>query len=224
MSGGLGQPERGILIVFEGGEGSGKTTQNRKLAVRLADAGYPVLSTHQPGATTIGYWLRQKLLDPATAITARTEALLYAADKAEHAATVIAPALAEGKIVICDRYIISSVAYQGYGRELGPDVIYDLNEWAVAGILPALTVVLDIDTHAGLKRAGRRDSGHTDRVTGEGLSFHQKVRAGYLAEAEKNPDRYMIVRADRDPDVISHEIYDRVIVERLRHRYALNTG
>jgi dTMP kinase len=200
-------PSPGLLIAFEGGEGTGKTTQARLTAIWLRELGYDVVTTHEPGATKIGMRLRALLLDTAHAgMSPHAEALLYAADRAEHVASVIAPALDRGAIVITDRYVDSSLAYQGAGRRLPVAEIAGFNAWATGGRVPDLTVLLDMDPTAGLTRRTRS----ADRLEAEPADFHQRVRDGFLALARAEPARYLVLDADRPQDEISKEIQDRI--------------
>ena len=200
-------PPAGLLIAFEGGEGSGKTTQARLISIWLRELGYDVVTTHEPGATKIGMRLRALLLDTAhTGMSARAEALMYAADRAEHVATVIAPALGRGAIVITDRYVDSSLAYQGAGRNLPVDEIARFNSWATGGRTPDLTVLLDMDPIAGLSRRARS----ADRLEAEPADFHLRVRAGFLALARAEPGRYLVLDADRPADGVTRDIEDRI--------------
>jgi dTMP kinase len=200
-------PPPGLLIAFEGGEGSGKTTQARLLAIWLRELGYDVVTTHEPGATKIGMRLRALLLDTAhTGMSPQAEALMYAADRAEHVASVIAPALARGAIVITDRYVDSSLAYQGAGRDLPLDEIARLNWWATGGRTPDLTILLDMDPMAGLSRRARS----ADRLEAEPADFHLRVRAGFQALARAEPARYLVLDADRRPEQVTREIQERI--------------
>jgi len=200
-------PLPGLLIAFEGGEGSGKTTQARLLAIWLRELGYDVVTTHEPGATKIGMRLRALLLDTAhTGMSPQAEALMYAADRAEHVASVIAPALARGAIVITDRYVDSSLAYQGAGRDLPLDEIARLNWWATGGRTPDLTILLDMDPMAGLSRRARS----ADRLEAEPADFHLRVRAGFQALARAEPARYLVLDADRRPEQVTREIQERI--------------
>jgi dTMP kinase len=197
----------GLFVAFEGGEGSGKTTQARLVAIWLRGLGYDVVTTHEPGATKIGMRLRALLLDTAHAgMSAHAEALMYAADRAEHVASVIKPALARGAIVITDRYLDSSLAYQGAGRSLPVAEIARVNEWATGGRKPDLTVLLDMDPVAGLSRRTRS----ADRLEAEPAEFHNRVRSGFLALARAEPGRYLVLDAARPPQEITREITTRI--------------
>jgi len=196
---------RGYFFALEGGEGTGKTTQLRILADDLAERGLEVVVTHEPGDTPVGRHLRDLLLDPATSITSQTETLLYAADRAEHVAHVIAPALARGAVVISDRYLDSSIAYQGFGRGLDIEQVTGMSLWATGGLLPDLTLVLDLDPEDGLRRARGRN-GRADRLEGEALEFHRRVRAGFLTLAEAAPARYAVIDATGAPDQVADQI------------------
>jgi dTMP kinase len=200
-------PARGLLIAFEGGEGSGKTTQARLLGIWLRELGYDVEATFQPGATQIGMRLRALLLDTKhTDMDPHAEALMYAADRAQHVASVIAPALDRGAIVITDRYVDSSLAYQGAGRNLPVEDIASFNWWATGGRTPDLTILMDMDPIAGLRRRTRS----ADRLEAEPAEFHQRVRAGFLALAHAEPSRYLVLDADRPQEEITREIQERV--------------
>jgi dTMP kinase len=200
-------PPQGLLIAFEGGEGSGKTTQARLISIWLRELGYDVVTTHEPGATKVGMRLRALLLDTAhTGMSPHAEALMYAADRAEHVASVVAPALDRGAIVITDRYVDSSLAYQGAGRNLPVEEIARFNWWATGGRIPDLTILLDMDPMAGLQRRARS----ADRLEAEPAEFHQRVRAGFLALARAEPARYLVLDADRPAEEITRDIQDRI--------------
>jgi len=197
----------GYFIAFEGGEGAGKSTQESLLAEALAERGLSVVRTREPGGTPAGERIREVLLSPEfDGLDARAEALLFAAARGEHVARVIRPALDRGDVVICDRYLDSSVAYQGYGRELGPSRVRDLSLWATGGLLPDLTIVLDVDPTVGLARFDQRD-----RLEAEPLAYHQAVRAAFLALAEAEPDRYLVIDAAGQADDIATAILARVL-------------
>ena len=187
----------GFLLVLEGGEGAGKST----LAAALVDwahrTGRAVTGTREPGGTEVGRRIRGLLLDRDTAPSPRAEALLYAADRADHVDGVLRPALRAGDLVVCDRYQDSSIAYQGAGRALDPAEVAGLSRWASGGLVPDLTVLLDVDPALGLARVGRR--GPADRLESESLDFHRRVRAGFLALAAADPGRYLVLDADTRP-------------------------
>jgi dTMP kinase len=197
----------GLFLAFEGGEGVGKTTQARLIAIWLREQGYDVVTTHEPGATKIGMRLRALLLDTAHAgMSPHCEALLYAADRAEHVAKVIDPALERGAVVITDRYIDSSLAYQGAGRGQATADIALLNSWATDGREPDLTILLDMDPERGLSRRARS----ADRLEAEPLDFHRRVRAGFLHLARAKPDQYLVVDAAAPPAEVTEQIKDRI--------------
>jgi dTMP kinase len=204
---GLPPGPAGLFVAFEGGEGSGKTTQARLTAIWLRDQGYDVVTTHEPGATKIGMRLRALLLDTTHAgMSAQAEALLYAADRAEHVVKVIDPALERGAVVITDRYTDSSLAYQGAGRGLPSGDVAWLNNWATDGRAPDLTVLLDMDPEQGLSRRTRS----ADRLEAEPVDFHRRVRAGFLDLARAAPDRYLVLDASAPVDEVSQQIRDRI--------------
>ncbi|MBC6458476.1 dTMP kinase [Actinomadura sp. HBU206391] len=198
---------RGVLIAFEGGEGAGKTTQARLAAIWLRDHGYDVVTTQEPGATKIGMRLRAILLDKeSTGLSSRAETLLYAADRADHVATVIEPALRRGAIIITDRYVDSTLAYQGYGRKLPADEIAKINTWATGGLVPDLTILLDVPSDVGLGRF----ASPADRIESEPQEFHERVRRGFRVLAEAEPQRYLVVDARQPQAEITRQIQDRV--------------
>ena len=200
-------PPPGLFLAFEGGEGTGKTTQARLISIWLREQGYDVVMTHEPGATKVGMRLRALLLDTAHAgMSPHAEALMYAADRAEHVASVIEPALARGSVVITDRFVDSSLAYQGTGRGLRGADIARLNNWATGGRVPDLTIVLDMPPEAGL---GRRASS-ADRLEAEPLDFHRRVRAGFLELTRTEPSRYLVVDATAPVEEVSQLIKDRI--------------
>lgn len=190
----------GRFISFEGGDGAGKSTQQRLLGEWLTGLGHEVLLTREPGGTDLGQVVREALLHGAE-VDPRTEALLYAADRAHHVRTVVRPALARGAVVVTDRYLDSSVAYQGVARDLPPDEIRDLSLWATAGLLPDLTVLLDVDPAVG---AARR-AGSPDRIEREPGAFHTRVRTGFLDLAAAEPHRFVVLDATTRPPGELHE-------------------
>ena len=182
-------PARGAFVVFEGGDGVGKSTQVALLARRLEEAGREVVTTFEPGGTRLGSVLRAELLH-GDDVGPRTEALLYAADKAEHLHRVVRPALARGAVVVCDRYVDSMVAYQGAGRVLDADEVERVARWATDDLRPDLTVLLDLDPEAGLGTLTE-----PDRLESAGLEFHARARASFLALAGRDPGRYLVLPA-----------------------------
>lgn len=199
----------GVLIAFEGGEGGGKSTQIRKLQEWLTAEGLVARATLEPGATAIGGRVRRILLDPANAgLSPRSETLLYAADRAQHVHEVLRPALEAGEVVLTDRFIDSSLAYQGAGRTIPTDDVRSISRWATGGLQPDLTVLLDLPPEVGLARA--RGRAVADRLESESLEFHQRVRRTFLALAEAAPDRYHVLDARRPADELAAEIRIRV--------------
>ncbi|MEY4457593.1 MAG: hypothetical protein RIS25_186 [Actinomycetota bacterium] len=199
----------GIFITLEGGDGSGKSTQSRLLAEWCEQQGREVVFSREPGGTPLGEQLREIVLHSTGYMTPRTEALLYAADRAQNIATVVRPALERGAVVIQDRYIDSSVAYQGAGRVLGATEIRDLSMWATESLVPDLTVVLDLDPAAGRTRL---DASRTrfDRLEAEKLEFHQLVRGAYLEMAAADPERFLVLDATVAPDELNAAIVARI--------------
>jgi dTMP kinase len=186
----------GVLIAFEGGEGAGKSSQISLLAQALREGGNVVVTTHEPGATAIGSQIRKLLLNTAEPIAPRSEALLFAADRAHHVATVIRPALDRGEVVITDRFVDSSLAYQGAGRTLSTEDVKRLSRWATEDLVPDLTILLDIAPEVGLARVhGRQDEGGLDRLERETLAFHERVRQAFRNLAESDPNRYLVLDA-----------------------------
>lgn len=198
----------GLFVALEGGDGAGKSTQIKRLAKALHHTTREILLTREPGGSDLGDQLRSLVLDPQMAVDPRTEALLFAASRSAHVQTVIRPALERGAIVITDRYVDSSVAYQGAGRELGIAAIRELNDWAVDGVLPDLTVLLDVAEQTGRQR---RDQRHEDRMERESAQFHNRVRQTFMALAQEDPTRYLVLAADEPMSVISAHIHHRVL-------------
>lgn len=191
----------GYFITLEGPDGSGKTTQAHLLRERLASLGYSVILTREPGGTQIGDQIRTVLHDKRnTEMTARAEILLYSASRAQHVAQIILPALIAGEVVISDRFADSTLAYQGYGRGLDLQSLYAITEFATRGLVPNLTLYLDIASELGLRR--RRQSGEEwNRLDAEALDFHRRTRAGYLELAGVNPERWVVIDASQ---AVSH--------------------
>ncbi|MEV6849637.1 dTMP kinase [Actinoplanes sp. NPDC051411] len=199
----------GVFVVFEGGEGAGKSTQVSRLASALEAEGRDVVVTREPGATDVGSRIRGLLLDKESAPAPRAEALLYAADRAHHVATVVRPALARGAVVISDRYVDSSLAYQGAGRTLPVQEISWLSAWATGGLKPDLVVLLDVDPGVGLSRVDSRGQG-TDRLESESRAFHERVRYAFLDLAAADPKRYLVLDAARPATEIAEAVTARL--------------
>jgi dTMP kinase len=204
---------RGLFLTFEGGDGAGKTTQAALLEEWLIRDGATVVRTREPGGTEVGVLIRDIVLHHPGEIAARAEALLYAADRAHHVETVVRPALARGEVVIQDRYLDSSVAYQGAGRVLGRDEVRDLSLWATGGLLPELTVLLDLDPAVARGRLDADDKPF-DRLESEEDDFHGRVRAEFLAIASAEPARFLVLDASRPPEELAIEIRERVALLR----------
>jgi len=198
----------GIFIAFEGGEGSGKSTQIERLAEALRDHGHSVLITHEPGATEVGARIRDLVLHHSEPLSARSEALLFAADRAHHVDTVIRPTLAEGGIVLTDRYVDSSIAYQGVGRGLPLEEVRRVSRWATGGLRPDLTILLDVPAEIGLARATGNST--ADKLEGESVDFHRRVRHAFRSLAESAPRHYRVIDACRTPDDIAAEVIEAV--------------
>jgi dTMP kinase len=197
----------GLFITLEGGDGSGKSTQSAALTEWLEASGRTVLHSREPGGTDLGLELRDIILHRRGYMTPRAEALLYAADRAHNIATKVRPAIERGEIVIQDRYLDSSVAYQGAGRVLDGREVRELSLWATEGLLPDLTILLDLDPSIGRSRLeGKR----YDRLEAEALEFHERVRAGYLELAASEPGRFLVLPATDPIDSIAARIRERV--------------
>lgn len=209
---------RGIFITLEGGDGAGKSTQAGLLGAWLEERGHEVVRTREPGGTRLGIRIRSLLLhdggedageDGIGDVDARAEALLYAADRAQHVAKVVRPALERGAVVVQDRYIDSSLAYQGAGRVLDADDVRRISEWAADGLWPHLTVLLDLDPKTAAERRRAR-GGAADRLESESEVFHSAVRDGFLALAKSDPDRYLVLDAAAPIDELHAAILTRV--------------
>ncbi len=201
---------RGLFVTFEGVEGSGKTTQARRLAEALSARGVSVTLTREPGGTPLGERLRDILLDLGqSGMLPEAELFLYMASRAEHVAGVIEPALSRGDVVIADRYGDASVAYQGGGRELGTSLVKSLNEVATRGVKPDVTFLLDLAPGVGLGRLSRRGGGR-DRIESEELAFHERVRSAYLSAAKREPSRFVVLDGGLSEDAIAKAVLSRV--------------
>ena len=208
--GGVNQATRGALIVFEGGDGAGKSTQVAALARALRQAGHAVTCTREPGGTPLAESVRSLVLDPANApVSPATEALLFASARADHVARLIRPALARGETVLCDRFVDSSAAYQGAGRGLGTAAVRELNEWALQGLVPDLTVLLDVDRATADSRRRARGLA-ADRMESEAAAFHDAVNAAFRELAALAPSRYLVLDAAAPAAQITRAVVDRV--------------
>ncbi|MFK4115305.1 dTMP kinase [Microbacterium sp. NPDC006705] len=204
-----GSADRGLWITLEGGDGSGKTTQATALEAWLREGGREVVRTREPGGSDVGVLIRDIVLHHRGDIAPRAEALLYAADRAHHVATVVRPALVRGAVVVQDRYLDSSVAYQGAGRVLDAGEVRDLSLWATDGALPDITVLLDLDPAAARARLDADDKPF-DRLEAEKADFHERVRTAFLGLAAAEPERFLVLDASRPPVDLSVEIRARV--------------
>ena len=201
----------GLFITFEGGDGSGKSTQVALLTEWLTGEGHTIVHSREPGGTDLGVELREIILHRRGYIAPRAEALLYAADRAHNIATKVRPAIERGEIVIQDRYLDSSVAYQGAGRVLDGTEIRDISLWAAEGLLPDLTVLLDLSAGAGRERIAATGSTTYDRLEAEKNDFHERVRESFLALAEAEPGRFVVLDATDPIATIAAAIQTRVV-------------
>ncbi len=195
-----------MFVAFEGGDGAGKSTQVRLLADWLTSLGREVLVTRQPGGTPLGAQIRDLVLH-GDHVSPRAEALLFAADKAQHVDLVIRPALEAGGVVITDRYTDSSIAYQGAGRDLGADEVAQLQRWAVDSVVPDLTVIIDVSAQEGRRRRGEVH----DRLESEGDAFHESVRAHFLALAAQAPHRYLVLDGTLPADDLAAAVREALV-------------
>jgi dTMP kinase len=193
----------GFFVTFEGTEGCGKSTQSRRLEEWLRESGRDVVLTREPGGTPITKQIRALLADPASQLDPTAELMLFLADRAQHVASVIRPALDAGKVVLCDRYCDSTLAYQGYGRGHSLSWLEELNARASHGVVPDVTLWMDCPVEVGLRRANHRDGGPGDRFEIEPLDFHNRIRTGFTELAARFPDRFVRIDSDRAPDPIT---------------------
>lgn len=206
----------GLFITFEGNDGSGKTTISTKVYEALKEEGYPVIYTREPGGIDIAEQIRSVILDPRnTAMDARTEALLYAASRRQHLMEKVLPALEKGQIVLCDRFVDSSLAYQGVGREIGIEEVLRINEFAIEGHMPDATIFLSVSLSTGLKRVASR--GNLDRLDKESEAFHKRVAKGYDIIKERFADRMVIVNAEAQIEEVFQNT--KAKVEEIIHAY-----
>ncbi|MDY2575548.1 MAG: dTMP kinase [Bacilli bacterium] len=201
-----------LFVTLEGPEGSGKTSAIKIVKDRLESLGYQIEMTREPGGTLISEQIREVILDKKnTMMDPRTEALLYAASRRQHLVEKIWPSLKQGKIVFCDRYLDSSLAYQGYARGLGIQEILNVNNYATEGTFPDITFLFDIDPKIGLERINKNKDREVNRLDEEKLSFHQKVREGYLLLSKKFPDRYIVLDASKPLEEVSSKVFEEII-------------
>lgn len=211
---------KGWFITVEGGEGAGKTTLIEGIASRLNKQGLRVVTTREPGGIPIAEQIRGIVLDQAnTAMDARTEALLYAAARRQHLAEKVMPALAEGKVVICDRFVDSSLAYQGHARGLGVDEVWSINRFAIEGAMPDLTLLMDLSPEVGLARIHGASGREINRLDLEGLAFHQLVREGYKKLLQREPERIVRIDAEQSAENILNEAL-AIIIARFEGLFA----
>jgi dTMP kinase len=196
----------GVFVTFEGGDGSGKTTQIQLLKKWLEDHGHTVVVTREPGGTDLGNELREIILHRKGFIAPRAEALLYAADRAHHIHTLVKPALERGEVVVQDRYLDSSLAYQGAGRVLDPHEVREVSLWATENLMPVLTVLLDVPADVAKKRQNALERAY-DRLEAEAEDFHQRVRTSYQALADAEPERFLVI----DGTLAIEAIHDQII-------------
>lgn len=201
----------GKFIVFEGPDGSGKTTQLKLLAQKLVEFGYDVVTTREPGGTKISEDIRNILLDVKNIeMHSKTEAFLYASARAQHVEELIKPALKAGKMVLCDRFTDSTIAYQGYGRNLDKEFLTDINKLATGGLKPDLTIILDLDPLLAKERIRKNREALEDRIEQEKLDFHQRVRQGFLKLAQENPQKYLVIDGTLACEEIAQKVLDEV--------------
>lgn len=210
--------KKGLFITFEGGEGCGKTSLIKILKTRLEEKNISIHVTREPGGSVIAEQIRNIILDKSnTAMDSKTEALLYAASRRQHLAEIVLPLLENGTIVISDRYLDSSLAYQGYARGLGIDEVYTINKFAIDQTMPDITFFLDLKPEEGLKRIAEHRSDEVNRLDLEKLSFHQKVYEGYKLLAEKYPERIITIDASQTLDAEADEV-EKIILDRYKNQ------
>jgi dTMP kinase len=208
----------GAFISLEGPEGAGKTTQLKSLSKQLDILGVPHIVTRDPGGTPLGKQIRRILLNPENPVQPMSELLLYQADRAQHVAELILPALEKGQLVLCDRYIDSTMAYQGFGRGIDFAIIEQLNKIATGGLRPEMTILFDLESSDGLARL--HPGGH-DRMEREALEFHHKVRNGYLQLAKAEPERWRVIDASKPMTTVQKELR-KLLFDKLENRFDLN--
>ncbi|CUQ06397.1 MAG: dTMP kinase [Turicibacter sp.] len=197
----------GLFITLEGGEGAGKTTIANAVIDKLSTIGIETLYTREPGGIKIAEKIREVILDrDHTEMDCRTEALLYAAARRQHLVEKVKPAMDEGRIVLCDRFVDSSIVYQGYARGIGMDEVREINQFAIEGFMPDLTIFFDIKPEIGLARIAANDSREVNRLDLEGLAFHELVYEGYKKQAKMNPERIVSVDATKSVETLTDEV------------------
>jgi dTMP kinase len=203
--------KRGIFITFEGIEGAGKSTQIKELRDFLQQSGQAVISTREPGGTPFADRIREILLtNRSEKVNERSEIFLYLASRAQHVSSVIKPALFQGITVLCDRFSDATIAYQGYGRGLDIDFLQKLNRYATEGIIPDLTILLNIPADLGIMRITRDKDRVLDRLESEDIPFHESVRRGYLQIASHEPERFLIIDGSREPGKVALEVQEEI--------------
>lgn len=200
---------QGYFITIEGPEGAGKTTVMSDVVAQLTSEGYEIVSTREPGGIRISEHIREVILDNTyTEMDGRTEALLYAAARRQHLVEKIAPALKDNKIVLCDRFIDASLAYQGYARGLGIDEVLSINEFAIGKLMPNLTLLFDLEPSIGLNRIAKHDEREKNRLDAESLAFHESVRAGYQEVVKRYPDRIQVIDASKSQEEVTDNVLE----------------
>ena len=198
---------QGFFITIEGPEGAGKTTVMSDVVAQLTSEGYEIVSTREPGGIRISEHIREVILDNTyTEMDGRTEALLYAAARRQHLVEKIAPALKDNKIVLCDRFIDASLAYQGYARGLGIDEVLSINEFAIGKLMPNLTLLFDIEPSIGLKRIAKHDEREKNRLDAESLAFHENVWKGYQEVVKRYPNRIHVIDASKSQEEVTENV------------------
>lgn len=203
--------KKGLFITFEGADGSGKTTQLNNIKTFLEEKGFDVVVTREPGSLELGQKIRNILLHYDGVVADRCEIFLFLADRAQHVETFIKPAIEEGKIVLCDRHTDSTIAYQGYGREQDVELLKNLNEIAVNGLKPDLTMLFDVSTETAQERVGSEK----DRMEAAGIEFHRKVRQGYLELYKENPDRIKLINANNSIETVFEDA-KKIIIDLIK--------
>jgi dTMP kinase len=202
--------KKGKFITFEGPDGSGKTTVSKAVCERLAEHGYPVRYSREPGGSKIAEQIRDIILDPKnTDMDPKCEALLYAASRRQHLTDIVIPALESGTHVICDRFVDSSAAYQGYARGIGADEVLAMNAFAIGDLMPEKTIFLDIPAETGIERI-QKNHRAADRLDSEGMEFHRRVYEGYREVMKKAGERMIVIDASRDPETVIREAFEAV--------------